>query len=95
MPEELTTKQAAKILGISTRRVLQLIYDGRLPAEKHGRYWAIKAEDLELVKDRKPGRPAKEKSPEELEAELPVIPRHGAVAIMISRRPSSDDDSES
>lgn len=59
MPEELTTKQAAKILGVSVRRVLQLIYDRRLPAEKHGRDWAIKAGDLELVKERKPGRPQK------------------------------------
>jgi excisionase family DNA binding protein len=59
MPEELTTKQVAQLLGVSTRRVLQLIHAGRLPAEKHGRDWAIRASDLELVKVRKPGRPQK------------------------------------
>lgn len=93
MPEELTTKQVAQILGISTRRVLQLIYDGRLPAEKHGRDWAIKVEDLELVKERKPGRPPK--SPEEILKELPVIRDYGTVAIMIPHRPSSGDETES
>ncbi len=88
MTEELTTKQAAKILGVTTRRVLQLIADGRLPAEKHGRDWAIKATDLELVRVRKPGRP---KSPERILKELPVINDYGTVAIMIPRRPSGGE----
>jgi excisionase family DNA binding protein len=96
MPDELTTKQAAETLGVTPRRVLQLIYNKRLPAEKHGRDWAIKAEDLELVRNRKIGRPSREKTPEELEAELPIIPRDGTVAIMIRRRPSSfGDETES
>jgi len=84
MPEELTTKQAAEILGVTTRRVLTLIHSGRLAAEKHGRDWAIRPEDLELVKERKPGRPFKP---------LPIIRDTGTVAIMISRRPSSGDES--
>jgi excisionase family DNA binding protein len=84
MPEELTTKQAAEILGVSVRRVLQLVYDGRLPAEKHGRDWAIKAEDLELVKERKPGRPPK--TPEEILKELPEAEDTETVAILIRRR---------
>ena len=59
MPDDFTTKQTAKILGITPRRVRALINAGRLPAEKHGRDWVIKPKDLELVKVRKPGRPKK------------------------------------
>ena len=84
MPKELTTKQTAEILNITPRRVRALIRAGRLPAEKHGRDWAVKLEDLELVKVRKPGRPAK--SPEEILEGLPVIRDYGTVAIMIRRR---------
>jgi excisionase family DNA binding protein len=56
----LTTKEAAARLGISVMRVQQLIWDGRLPAEKMGRDYFIKEDDLKLVEDRKPGRPKKE-----------------------------------
>ena len=56
----LTTKEAAARLGISVMRVQQLIWDGRLPAEKMGRDYFIKEGDLKLVADRKPGRPKKE-----------------------------------
>jgi excisionase family DNA binding protein len=56
----LTTKEAAARLGISVMRVQQLIWDGRLPAEKMGRDYFIKEDDLKLVADRKPGRPKKE-----------------------------------
>jgi excisionase family DNA binding protein len=55
----LTTKEAALKLGVSVLRVQQLIWDGRLPAEKMGRDYFIKEEDLKLVEDRKPGRPRK------------------------------------
>lgn len=40
-------------------RVHQLINEGRLPAEKMGRDYLIKEDDLKLVEDRKPGRPRK------------------------------------
>ncbi|MDQ1611788.1 MAG: Helix-turn-helix domain [Pyrinomonadaceae bacterium] len=62
MAKTLTTQQAAEILGISTIRVRQLIGAGRLPAEKFGRDYMIKEEDLELVADRTPGRPPKAKA---------------------------------
>lgn len=75
MPEELTTKQAAEILGVTPRRVRVLIRSGRLPAEKHGRDWAIKLADLELVKVRKPGRP-----------KLPVYKDTKTTAILIKKR---------
>lgn len=53
----LTTTQAATILQVSRSRILKLIEAGRLPAEKLGRDWLIRLEDLELVKVRRPGRP--------------------------------------
>lgn len=53
----LTTKEAAKILEISQRRVQALVTVGRLPAVKMGGIYLIKEKDLKLVADRKPGRP--------------------------------------
>ena len=53
----ISTNNAADILGISRRRVLALIADGRLPAQKIGRDYVIEEGDLKLVKERKPGRP--------------------------------------
>ena len=55
----LSTKEAAKRLGISDARVRQLILKGRLPAIKHGRDWIIKERSLIQVADRKTGRPPK------------------------------------
>lgn len=57
MNPALTTTHAARLLGISRRRVLTLIAAGRLPARKHGRDWLIRSRDLIHVADRKPGRP--------------------------------------
>ena len=57
----LSVKQAAEILGVNRQRVQQLIESERLPAEKVGTYYVIKEVDLELVKERKVGRPAKVK----------------------------------
>jgi excisionase family DNA binding protein len=53
----LTTAQAAKKLGISPRRLLDLIQAERLPAQPFGRTYMIEEKDLKLVKNRKPGRP--------------------------------------
>ncbi len=78
MPDDLTTNEAAEILNISPRRVRALIHAGRLPAEKHGRDWAIKPADLELVKVRKPGRPKKT---------LPELGDAETTVIFIKRRP--------
>ncbi len=57
----ITTKTAAKILGISPRRVTVLIIAGRLPARKLGRDWIIDEKDLVKVIERKTGRPKKKK----------------------------------
>ena len=57
------TKEAAKRLNISLRRVQQLITLGTLPAQKVGRDYIVLESDLESVKVYgKPGRPLKEKS---------------------------------
>jgi excisionase family DNA binding protein len=53
----LTTTEVAEELFISKRRVQALIKAGRLPAKKVGRDWLIKRTDLDLVADRRPGRP--------------------------------------
>lgn len=60
--ELLTTREAAEKLNISMRRVRALIESGSLPSTQYGRDHLIKESDLELVKDRKPGRPAKDQS---------------------------------
>jgi excisionase family DNA binding protein len=56
----LTTKQVAKKLGITPRRVQALIEAGRLPAQKFGRDYFVKEKDLKLVENRKVGRPRKD-----------------------------------
>ena len=58
----MTTNDAAAQLGVSQRRVIALITDGRLPAQKIGRDYLIQERDLDLVVDRKPGRPPKQTS---------------------------------
>ncbi len=42
----LTTAHAAAALGISERRVRQLIREGKLTAQRHGRDWMIDARAL-------------------------------------------------
>jgi excisionase family DNA binding protein len=58
----LTTNEVAEKLGVTLSRVHALIRGGRLPAEKMGRDYFIKEEDLDLVKNRKAGRPPKAKT---------------------------------
>jgi excisionase family DNA binding protein len=58
----LTTPEIAERLGVSTRRVLALIYSGRLPSQQFGRDHLVKESDLKLVEDRKVGRPSKAQS---------------------------------
>ncbi len=58
----LPTKDVAKALGLSVQRIHALINSGRLPAQKIGRDYLINEKDLELVRERKAGRPKKDKS---------------------------------
>lgn len=55
----LSVKDAAEILELSEQRIKQLIYEGRLSAEKVGNQWIIFESDLDSVRDRQTGRPAK------------------------------------
>jgi excisionase family DNA binding protein len=57
----ITTAQAAERLGISVRRVQELINSKRLPAQQFGRTYVVNEEDLKLVENRKVGRPPKAK----------------------------------
>ena len=57
----LTTKEVAEKLGVSVGRIQQFIAEGRLPATKIGQTNLVKESDLQLVQDRKTGRPNKTK----------------------------------
>ena len=61
--EPLTTKQASIILGVSRRRVIALIEQGKLKAKKFSNVYAILPKDLEAIRNRKNGRPEKTKDP--------------------------------
>jgi excisionase family DNA binding protein len=58
---KISTAQAAEILKVTQRRVIALIEQGKLPAEKFANVYMIDEKDLELVKERKAGRPPKAK----------------------------------
>jgi len=58
----LSVRQAAVALGVNRQRVQQLIESKRLPAQKVDTYYVIREIDLELVRERKVGRPPKTKA---------------------------------
>ncbi len=58
----LTTNEVAKELGVHQSRIYALIESERLPATRFGKSWLIEAKDVELVRDRKVGRPPKAKA---------------------------------
>jgi excisionase family DNA binding protein len=53
----ISTADAAQALGVSLRRVQQLVTAGRLPATMVSGVYLIRRGDLKLVAHRKPGRP--------------------------------------
>ena len=55
----LTTGEAAKKLERTVRHIQWLIKEGRLPAQRVGRDYFIREEDLKLVQGLKRGRPPK------------------------------------
>ena len=61
----LNTEQAATRLGVTPARVRAMIEAKQLPAQKVGRDWIIEEADLELVAERKVGRPRQKKPPTE------------------------------
>jgi excisionase family DNA binding protein len=54
-----TTNQAALELNVTPVRIRAMIRNGRLVAEKFGRDYLIKESNLNLVRNRKSGRPPK------------------------------------
>ena len=64
MSEEgyISTNEAAGVLGVTRQRVLQLIADGRLKAEKFANVYMIRRADLSRIEERPMGRPPKAKS---------------------------------
>jgi excisionase family DNA binding protein len=62
LPMELTTAQAAAKLGVSQRRVRALVMAGRIKARYlNPRIMLIDVKELQKVKHRPTGRPAKAK----------------------------------
>jgi excisionase family DNA binding protein len=62
MTELLSTAEAAKSLGVSVRRIRQLIDEGKIEARQVGRDYVIEARALVGVKVYgKAGRPPKER----------------------------------
>jgi len=55
----ISSAEAAERLGVHITRVQVLIREGRLPAQRIGRTYVVNEDDLQLVEDRKPGRPSK------------------------------------
>lgn len=62
MGDFITTKEAADSLGVTRQRVLQLIQDGRLKAEKFGKVYMIRPADLLKIEAKPMGRPPKTKT---------------------------------
>jgi excisionase family DNA binding protein len=46
----MTVTECAELLDLSRQRVLQLIAEGRLPAQKIGSVWIVAAEDARAFK---------------------------------------------
>lgn len=55
----LSVKNAAERLNLSEQRIKQLIYDGRLEAQKVGNQWIITTAAIDAVKTNPTGRPSK------------------------------------
>lgn len=60
--DHITTNEAASELGVTRQRVLQLIREGRLKAEKFANVYMIRRGDLSNIEERPMGRPPKAKA---------------------------------
>jgi excisionase family DNA binding protein len=59
LTDRVTTKEAARILGITDGRVRQMILKGQLPAKRFGRALTLSRNDVESLRGREAGRPKK------------------------------------
>lgn len=55
----MTTSEVAILLGVTRDGVVKMIQRGSLPAEKMGRDYVVRSEDLEQFTRRPVGRPRK------------------------------------
>jgi excisionase family DNA binding protein len=62
LADRVTTKEAARILGVTDGRVRQMILKGQLRAKRFGRALTLSRSDVELLRGRKAGRPKKGRS---------------------------------
>jgi len=89
MSNNLTTEVAASFLGVSSARVRKLVQEGRIPAEKRGRDYFIRQDDLDAYQlyGRKPrGRPPMAEMPSERVRESPPPYRaSGPVKMAVGR----------
>jgi excisionase family DNA binding protein len=63
MPEYVTIKEAAKMLGVSDKRVYAYIEEGRLPAVRAAHVIMISVEDVRQFQPKISGRPRKNTPP--------------------------------
>ena len=59
----ITTNEAADALGVTRQRVLQLIQDGRLKAEKFANVYMIQRANLSNIEEKPMGRPPSKSAP--------------------------------
>jgi excisionase family DNA binding protein len=69
--EYITTNEAASVLEVTRQRVLQLIQDGRLKAEKFGNVYMIRRPDLSNIEAKPMGRPPKPSNTEKTATRQP------------------------
>ncbi len=74
----ITTNEAAGELGVTRQRVLQLIQDGRLKAEKFANVYMIPRDALSNIEEKPMGRPPGKQSTANKAATQPATPRNGA-----------------
>jgi excisionase family DNA binding protein len=59
MTDLLSTAEVARRLGVTRAWAARMMKDGHLPAQKVGRSYVVRAEDLEQFERRPVGRPRK------------------------------------
>lgn len=69
--DNITTNEAAALRGVTRQRILQLIQDGRLKAEKFGNVYMIQRADLSNIEAKPMGRPPKSLMNDETPINLP------------------------
>src|SRR6266511_4163561 len=73
LTNRITTKEAARLLGISDGRVRQMILNGQLSAKRFGRALTLSRGDVEMLRGSK-FRKARSKSLNEIIAESNITP---------------------